>query len=176
MSLKHQGGVKHQIGDWIDCDGWVGLSEALGDRCEVRDGDLTAVFVYAEIDVAPNLVTDIFRWDTIFNKHADVTTDASNAIVGLWTGAITTSTGVRGWFQCGGQKLSTVNFAGVAICNNLLGDGSVAAGEMITPHASTDGMVDTIATDSVIMDIGISGEADAPAIALYNLFCRMSMV
>ncbi len=175
MSLKSQGGVKHQVGDWYDCDGWVGLSEALGDRCEMRDGDLTAVFVYVENDVVANLITDIFRWDTIFNKHVDVTTDASNWIAGLHTGTtVQGGTGYRGWLQCGGQKLATVTFAGLAICNNLLGDGSVATGEDMMPHASTDGMVDTY-SGVLNAAIGTAGEDDAPAITLYNLFCRSSM-
>lgn len=174
--LKTTAGNKHGLGEWYDTDGWVGLTDSLGDRIEVRDGDLICVCVYVESDVIANLITDIYRWDTLLDRHVDVTTDASNAIAGLHTGAvIQTATGHRGWLVCGGVKLGSTNFGGTAIWNNILGDGAVVSGEGLMPHASTDGMVDTDA-GAAVQAIGVSGEDDAPALTIWSLFCMHSMV
>lgn len=130
--------------------------------------------IYALFDVDCTLITDIFRWDTYANGHVDITTDASNMIAGLSfateTGLITGGTSC-GWLQYWGPKATLPG--SVALSNNLLGDGSVAAGEAIMPHASTDGMVDTY-SGVLNLAMGVALEADAPAIAVYLLMCTAS--
>ena len=134
---------------------------------------ICAIYVLFSVDVT--LITDIFRFDTYANGNVDITTDASNMIAGLSfataTGLITAGTST-GWLQYWGPKATLPG--SVALSNNLLGDGSVAAGEAIMPHASTDGMVDTYA-GTTVTDIGVSLEADAPAIAVYCLMCKAAL-
>jgi len=130
--------------------------------------------IYALFDVDVTAITDIFRWDTYANGHVDITTDASNMIAGVSfataTGLITAGSSY-GWLQYWGPKATLPG--SVALSNNLLGDGSVADGEALMPHASTDGMVDTY-SGVLNLAMGVALEADAPAISLYLLQCHAS--
>lgn len=146
----------------------------LGDRVEFANGSETAAFVYVQFDVAATLITDIFRYDTYINKLVDQTTDASNMIAGLLCLSAVNTTQYFGWLQYWGAKLTQLDGT-TALSNNLLGDGSVASGEALMPHASTNGMVDTFA-GAVNIDMGVALEDDAPAITLYCLMCRASAV
>lgn len=130
--------------------------------------------IYVLFDVDVTLITDIFRWDTYMNGHVDVTTGGSSMIAGLSfataTGLITAGTSL-GWLQYWGPKATLPG--SVVLSNDLLGDGAVAAGESIMPHGATAGMVDTDA-GAAVPPIGVSLEADAPAITLYLLMCHAS--
>lgn len=131
--------------------------------------------VYALFDVDVTAITDIFRWDALADGKVDITTDASNMIAGLSfataTGLITAGSSY-GWLEFWGGKATLPG--SVALSNNLLGDGSVANGELMMPHASTDGMVDTYA-GTTVDSIGVALIDDAPAITTYLLQCKASM-
>ena len=126
---------------------------------------------------ATTALTDIVAWDLAATGEVlcNVTADTSayqNYIVGL---PITYSLGTAAiplaaqcWVQTSGNLIVTAD--GTQIGNGLLGDGSVGAGETMMAHASTDGMVDTWATNAGY-DIGRCMEADAPAIQIFVLSC-----
>lgn len=125
---------------------------------------------------ATTALTDIVAWDDSAGEIAcTVSGDTSafqNFIVGLpitfVLGTAAIPTGASCWVQTSGNRIVAPD--GTQIGNGLLGDGSVAAKETMMAHASTDGMVDTWATDAGL-DIGVSMVADAPAISTFNLRC-----
>lgn len=124
---------------------------------------------------ATTAATDIVAWDTTDTGCA-VSADTSayqNYIVGLPITAATAAWAISSyaWVQTSGNLIVTPD--GTTLGNNLLGDGSVAVKETMMAHASTDGMVDTWATDAGL-DIGVCLEADAPAITTYLLRCLAS--
>ena len=125
---------------------------------------------------ATTALTDIVAWDLAATGEVlcNVTADTSayvNYIVGLpITYALGTAiipVAAQCWVQTSGNLIVTPD--GTQIGNGLLGDGSVAAAETMMA-ASTDGMVDTWATDAG-KDIGKCMENDAPAIQIFVLSC-----
>ena len=121
---------------------------------------------------ATTAATDIVAWDTTTVAGA-VSADTSayqDEIAGLpITGAdATLAIAEYAWIQSWGGKIVTPD--GTVIGNTLLGDGSVANKESIMAHASTDGMVDTWATDAGKY-IGVAMEDDAPALTIFVLAC-----
>ncbi len=165
------------------CPSFVGLSAhtdqkaGIGQRYDVQlsTGD-RFVAVYCQlVSQATTAATDIVAWSTYGDGTVTADTSAAqNKIAGLpMTGgtaawAISSFALVQVW---GGKILGpdgTTVFG-----NNLLGDGSVAALESLMAHATTDGMVDTWATDAGKL-IGVSLIDDAPAITSYVLNCLMA--
>lgn len=134
------------------------------------------VATYAQITTqATTAATDIVAWiNSTGFASGTVTADTTAnqfAIAGLpMTGATAVATAnYYGWVQTWGGYILGPNGTQV-LGNQLLGDGSVAAGESMMASASTDGMVDTWAT-TVGYFIGTALEADAPAITKYILNC-----
>jgi hypothetical protein len=146
------------------------VSVTLSERCR-----FTALYVLTGTQ-ATSALTDIVAWDTITGEAlCTVSADTSayqNYIVGLPItkvgGTAIIAVATYGWVQTSGNLIVTPD--GTQIGNGLLGDGSVAAKETIMAHASTDGMVDTWATDAGL-DIGRSLMDDAPAISNFVLNC-----
>lgn len=162
------------------CPSFVGMSAhtdqkaGLGQRFDVQlSTGNRFVAVYAQIVTQATVAaTDIVAWATYGSGTVTAdTTGNRTRIAGIpMTGgtaawALSSYALVQVW---GGYILGpdgTTVFG-----NQLLGDGSVAAGESIMPSAGTDGMVDTWATDAGVY-IGMSLEDDAPAITAYILNC-----
>jgi|SRR6185503_8268057 len=146
------------------------ISVTLSARCR-----FTAIYTSITTQ-ATTALTDIVAWDLAATGEVlcNVTADTSayvNYIVGL---PITYLGGVAAWalakyawVQTSGNLIVTPD--GTQLGNGLLGDGSVAAAETMMA-ASTDGMVDTWATDAG-KDIGKCMENDAPAIQIFVLNC-----
>jgi len=167
------------LAPYIGQDFTVGLKARLGMKISVTlpaRCRFTAIYVLTATQ-ATTALTDIVAWDDSAGELAcTVSADTSafqNYIVGLpitylgGTAAIPTAT--YGWVQTSGNRI-VVPDGTTQIGNGLLGDGSVAIKETMMAHASTDGMVDTWATDAGL-DIGVSMIADAPAISTFNLRC-----
>ena len=147
------------------------ITVTLSERCR-----FTALYVVTSTQ-ATSALTDIVAWDAgtgeaLCSVSAD-TTAYQNYIVGLPItkvgGTAIIATGTYGWVQTSGNLIVTPD--STQLGNGLLGDGSVAAKESMMAHASTDGMVDTWATDAGI-EIGTAMTDDAPAISNFILFCR----
>src|SRR5687767_2199897 len=122
---------------------------------------------------ATTAATDIVAWATQTSGTFTADTSGNQTyIIGLpiTNADAAIAIGEECWVQTWGNRIILPDPASTVAGNNLLGDGSVAAGESIMAHASTDGMVDTWATDAGKL-IGASLEADAPAITNYILYC-----
>lgn len=121
---------------------------------------------------ATTAATDIVAWDTTttLGKVSADTSAYQTEIAGLpITGAdATLAIDEYCWCETWGGLITTPD--GTVIGNTLLGDGSVANKESIMAHASTDGMVDTWATDAGKL-IGWSFVDDAPGISDFLLSC-----
>lgn len=158
MGQPGQTAQKHQL---LEC-----ATVRLSPRCRF-------VALYCTIATqATTAATDIVSWDTAGQLTGTVTADTSanlDTVVGLpITGADAAwAIGEYAWVQTWGNKIVTPD--GTSVGNNLLGAGSVAAGDSLMGH-STDGMVIAWATDAGKL-IGVSLEADAPAITTYILYC-----
>jgi hypothetical protein len=135
-----------------------------------------ATIVYVQLDPsgqATTAATDVVSWYTYAGSSGYTVTGDTSANQTLAAGLPMTggnaaiAVSYYFWTQVRGGRILAPD-GSTAIGNTLLGDGSVANKESLMYHASTDGMVDTWATDAGKY-IGVAMEDDSPGISLFNL-------
>ncbi len=107
-----------------------------------QDAGTSKVFKYVQVEDANLAIGDVVEYSDVTGK--EVTKDRAGGssigrvVAGVALGTITD--GNYGWIQVSGLN---------TYCKT---DGSVAAGEAIVPHASTDGVADSVASGSTVVN------------------------